>query len=52
MYRSAEEILAEANRRRWRRAFIITALPLEMAAVRGHLTSLGTVVEQRSGDDL
>jgi nucleoside phosphorylase len=48
-YRSAVDILAEADQRGLRRAFIITALPLEMSAVRGHLKTLGSVADQRSG---
>lgn len=39
-YRPPQEVLAEAERRGWRRALFVTALPSEMAAVRGHLTHL------------
>ena len=43
-YRSAEEILQEAGAGGMRRAFIVTALLLEMEAVRGHLRQLGSVM--------
>ena len=39
-YRPPKEVLAEAERRGWRKALFVTALPSEMAAVRGHLTHL------------
>ena len=42
-YRKAEEILREADARGMRRAFIVTALALEMEAVRAHLKPLGAV---------
>ena len=48
-YRSAQDILAEAAERGMRRALFVTALPLEMDAVRGHLESLGSVADQRYG---
>jgi nucleoside phosphorylase len=34
----AAEILAEADRKGWRRVLVVTALPLELAAVRAHTT--------------
>lgn len=43
-YRSADELLAEAARRGLRRAFLVTAVMLEMDAVRGHLVQLGSVI--------
>ena len=43
-YRSAEEILQEADAGGMRRAFIATALLLEMEAVLGHLRPLGSVL--------
>ena len=43
-YRSAEDILQEADSSGMRRAFIVTALLLEMEAVRGHLRPLGSVM--------
>ena len=43
-YRTAEDILTEADRRSLRRAFFVTALLLEMEAVRGHLTQMGSVL--------
>ncbi len=42
-YRSAADILAEADRRGMRRAFVVTALMLELEAVQGHLAYLGSV---------
>jgi nucleoside phosphorylase len=42
-YRKAEDILAEAEQRGMRRAFFVTAVLLEMEAVRGHLKPLGSV---------
>ena len=39
-FRPPEEVLEEAERRGWRRALFVTAIPSEMAAVRGHLTTL------------
>ena len=49
IYRTAKNILSEADKRGLRRAFIVTALPLEMAAVRAHLEDLGSVVGPRDG---
>lgn len=43
-YRTAEDILEEARRRGMRRAFTVTALLLEMKAVRAHLTDMGSVL--------
>ena len=43
-YRSAEDILQEADTGGMRRAFIVTPLLLEMEAVRGHLRPLGSVM--------
>ena len=43
-YRSAADILQEADAGGMRRAFIVTALLLEMEAVRGHLRQLGSVM--------
>jgi len=43
-YRSAEEILREADSGGMRRAFIATALLLEMEAVRSHLRPVGSVL--------
>ncbi len=43
-YRSAKEILEEAKRRGMRRAFFVTALLLEMRAVRAHLNDMGSVL--------
>lgn len=43
-YRTAEDILVEARRRSMRHAFIVTALLLEMKAVRAHLTDMGSVL--------
>ena len=43
-YRSVEEILRDAEAGSMRRAFIVTALLLEMEAVRGHLRPVGSVV--------
>ncbi|HTU12125.1 MAG TPA: hypothetical protein VMG08_14635 [Allosphingosinicella sp.] len=43
-YRTADDILEEAKRRGMRRAFIVTALLLEMKAVRAHLTDMGSVL--------
>ena len=40
-YRSAEEILQEADAGGMRRAFVATALLLEMEAVRSHLRPVG-----------
>ena len=37
------QILGEADARGLRRVLIVTALPLEMAAVRAHLSDLGTI---------
>lgn len=42
-YRSVEEILQKADAGGMRRAFIVTALMLEMDAVRAHLSSVGAV---------
>lgn len=42
-YRTLEEIKTEAERRGLRLAFFVTALPLELAAVRAHLTNMGAV---------
>ena len=39
-HRPPEEVLAEAELRGWRRALFVTAISSEMAAVRGHLTTL------------
>ena len=44
IYRSADEILQEADAGGMRRAFIVTALLLEMEAVRGHLRLIGSVM--------
>ncbi len=41
-YRSSTDILAEADARGLRRALIITALPIEMQAVRAHLRHLAS----------
>ncbi len=43
-YRSAEEVLHEADARGMRRAFVATALLLEMEAVRSHLRPVGSVL--------
>ena len=43
-YRSAEEILQEADAGGMRRAFVATALLLEMEAVRSHLRPVGSVL--------
>ena len=43
-YRSADDILREADASGMRRAFVVTALLLEMEAVRGHLRPLGSVM--------
>jgi nucleoside phosphorylase len=43
-YRTADDILEEAKRRNMRRAFVVTALLLEMKAVRAHLTDMGSVL--------
>ena len=43
-YRSAEEILHEADAGGMRRAFVATALLLEMEAVRSHLRPVGSVL--------
>ena len=43
-YRKAEEILREADAGGMRRAFIVTALSLEMKAVQAHLKPLGSVM--------
>lgn len=43
-YRSAEEILQEADASGMRRAFMATALLLEMEAVQGHLKPVGSVL--------
>ena len=43
-YRTAEDVLREAEAGRMRRAFIVTALLLEMEAVRAHLRPVGSVV--------
>lgn len=43
-YRTAEEILGEVKRRGMRSAFVLTALLLEMKAVRAHLTDMGSVL--------
>lgn len=42
-YRSAADILAEADRRGMRRAFVVTALMLELDAVQRDLTYLGSM---------
>lgn len=42
-YRTAADILNEADERRMRRAFFVTALLLEMEAVLAHLQPLGSV---------
>ena len=42
-YRTLEDIQAEARDRRLRLAFFVTALPLELVAVRAHLTDMGAV---------
>ncbi len=46
-YRTADDILGEAKRRGMRRAFMVTALLLEMKAVRAHLTDMGSVLGKR-----
>lgn len=43
-YRTANDVLEEAKRRGMRRAFVVTALLLEMKAVRAHLTDVGSVL--------
>jgi nucleoside phosphorylase len=43
LYRTAAQVLEEAHARRMRRAFFVTALLLEMKAVRAHLTDMGSV---------
>ena len=47
IYRTAADILAEADRRGMRRAFVVTAMMLEMEAVQSHIEHLGSV----SGED-
>lgn len=42
-YRTAAEILQEVQARGMRKAFFVTALMLEMEAVRAHLTDMGSV---------
>src|ERR1700722_4873232 len=42
-YRTAREILEEARARGMRKAFFVTALLLEMEAVRAHLIDMGSV---------
>jgi len=42
-YRTTAHILDEANSRRMRKAFFVTALLLEMEAVRAHLIDMGAV---------
>lgn len=42
-YRTADDILEEGKRRGMRRALVVTALLLEMKAVRAHLTHMGSV---------
>ncbi|GAB2183445.1 phosphorylase family protein [Roseibium sp. LAB1] len=44
MFESAEKLLSDAEARGMRKALIITALPLELAAVRAHLNHLGSVM--------
>ncbi|KPL53233.1 hypothetical protein ABB55_14270 [Prosthecomicrobium hirschii] len=46
-YKTADDILEEAKRRGMRRAFIVTALLLEMRAIRAHLTDMGSVLGKR-----
>jgi nucleoside phosphorylase len=41
-YRTVTDIMAEAEARNLRRALFVTALPIEMRAVRAHLTDLGS----------
>ena len=41
MFLTPAEILADADTRGLRRALVVTALPIEMSAVRAHLTDLG-----------
>lgn len=43
-YRTAADILEVAAQRGMRRAFFVTALMLEMQAVRAHLTDMGSVL--------
>lgn len=43
MYLSAIQVLERAQQRGMRRAFFVTALLLEMKAVRAHLTDIGSV---------
>lgn len=43
-YRPVEEVLEDARQRGMRRAFFVTALLLEMKAVRAHLTDIGSVL--------
>lgn len=47
IYRTASNILEEADRRGMRRAFLVTAMMLEMEAVQSHIEYLGSV----SGED-
>ncbi|WP_103712318.1 hypothetical protein [Methylobacterium sp. V23] len=42
-YRTLDDIGTEAGLRRLRFAFFVTALPLELAAVRAHLLNIGAV---------
>jgi nucleoside phosphorylase len=48
-YRSADDFKAEATHRGMRRAIVVTALPSEMEAVRGHLTELSKACSERDG---
>lgn len=43
-YRPFKEVLEDARQRGMRRAFFVTALLLEMKAVRAHLTDIGSVL--------
>lgn len=44
VYRTAKDIFEEAKRRGMRSAFVVTALLLEMKAVRAHLADMGSVL--------